>query len=59
MISTILFFVFWCIMVGVVYTQARDQGRNIFIWVGSTFLVSPVIPAVILFALPRVQKWMK
>lgn len=56
MISSILFFVLWCIMVACVYVQARDQGRNIILWVASALIVTPVIPAVILFALPRWKK---
>lgn len=56
MISSILFFVFWCILVGAVYVQARDQGRNIILWVAAALIVSPIIPAAILFILPRIKK---
>lgn len=56
MISSILFFIFWVIMVGVVYVQARDQGRNIILWVAAALIVTPVIPAAILFILPRLKK---
>lgn len=56
MISTILFFVFWCILVGCVYTQARDQGRNVILWVITSLIVPPIIPAAILFILPRIKK---
>lgn len=56
MISSILFFVVWCIMVACVYVQARDQGRNIILWVAVALVVTPVIPAAILYVLPRLKK---
>lgn len=56
MISSILFFVLWCIMVSVVFVQARDQGRNIILWVAFALVVTPIVPAIILFILPRIKK---
>lgn len=56
MISSILFFVLWCILVACVYTQAREQKRNIILWVAFALVVTPVIPAIILYFLPRIKK---
>lgn len=53
MFTAILGFVFWLAMVGAVVFQAQTQNRKIAFWVVCALIVTPVIPASVLYFLGR------